>query len=106
MSYFGPGTGPTFLDNVQCSGTETNILSCPSNAIRQENCNHAADAGVRCPGTNKSLQYKQLIHSLFSGKVPAMMEKLDWKEPTMTTKEEYKFVITTLGEQYVIQHGA
>ena len=50
-SYFGPGTGPTFLDNVQCDGSEEVLLSCLSNGIGKENCNHAADAGVRCPGT-------------------------------------------------------
>ena len=53
LSYFGPGSGPTFLDNVQCTGSENNLLLCPSNAIGQENCNHNADAGVRCPGNRR-----------------------------------------------------
>ena len=104
-AYFGAGTGRTFLDNVQCSGTEMHVLSCPSNAIRQENCNHNDDAGVRCPGRNELIHQEHLIHSLLFGKVLAMMEKSDWKEPTSTMKEECKCVTTTLGERYVIRHG-
>ena len=50
FSYFGAGTGPIFLDNVQCTGSEASLLECPSNPIGNENCNHNTDAGVRCPG--------------------------------------------------------
>ena len=50
FAYFGAGIGPTFLDNVQCTGSESNLLECPSNPIGNENCDHTADAGVRCPG--------------------------------------------------------
>ena len=54
LAYFGPGSGPTHLDNVQCTGDEESLLECPSNAIGMENCGHAADAGVRCPGKRVS----------------------------------------------------
>ena len=49
---FGPesdGTVPILLDDVQCTGMETDISSCPSN--RQHNCRHSDDVGVICkPG--------------------------------------------------------
>ena len=49
-SYFGDGSGSIFLDNVQCSGSETSLLQCPSNTIGNNNCDHFTDAGVRCGG--------------------------------------------------------
>ena len=48
-AYFGQGTGRIWLDNVQCSGTETSISSCNKNAYGVHNCGHHEDAGVRCP---------------------------------------------------------
>ena len=47
-AFFGPGTGSIYLDNVQCSGSELTLLSCPSNPIGTHNCGHSEDAGVEC----------------------------------------------------------
>ena len=44
------GTGQIWLDNVNCRGTETRLISCPANPIGTHNCVHAEDAGVNCPG--------------------------------------------------------
>ena len=49
VSTLRPGTGQIWLDNVNCLGTETGLLTCPrSNALGTHNCNHLEDAGVTC----------------------------------------------------------
>ena len=45
---FGQGIGSIWLDNVDCTGSETNLISCQANPIGDHNCGHYEDAGVRC----------------------------------------------------------
>ena len=45
---FGVGTGPILLDNVECSGSETNLGQCDYWSIEEHNCFHEEDAGVVC----------------------------------------------------------
>ena len=45
---FGGGEGSILLDNVLCSGNETNLLQCKHNEIREHNCYHYEDAGISC----------------------------------------------------------
>ena len=49
-SIFSAGSGPIFLDNVVCAGTEDNLLSCSHNQIFQHNCDHSEDVAVICDG--------------------------------------------------------
>lgn len=46
-SGFANGVGPIWLDDVECSGSETRLFSCRSN-LNEHNCVHEEDAGVRC----------------------------------------------------------
>ena len=53
--YFGSSTSrPIFLDNVQCTGSETNITQC---TYTEENCDHSEDAGVICGGVYIPITY-------------------------------------------------
>ncbi|XP_072051923.1 uncharacterized protein [Amphiura filiformis] len=48
---FGQGTGVIVLDNVACTGEETNLYECPLQPrvpFGRNNCKHAEDAGVVC----------------------------------------------------------
>ena len=48
-AYFGQGSGPIWLNNVQCTGRETNLLDCKANTIGVNYCGHSTDVGVVCP---------------------------------------------------------
>uniref|UniRef100_A0A8C9UXZ2 Soluble scavenger receptor cysteine-rich domain-containing protein SSC5D n=1 Tax=Scleropages formosus TaxID=113540 RepID=A0A8C9UXZ2_SCLFO len=48
---FGSGEGTIWLDNMQCSGSETSLLDCQHGGLGTHNCNHGEDAGVICYGS-------------------------------------------------------
>ena len=53
-AYFGQGTGQIVLDDVNCSGSENQLLTCNRGALVSANCDHSDDAGVRCEGTYRT----------------------------------------------------
>ena len=51
FGYFGGARiDPILLDNVKCSGGETNLTACNHKAAGSHNCQHKEDAGVICKG--------------------------------------------------------
>ena len=42
-------TGDIFLDNVGCTGNETNLFECAHRGVGVHDCVHSEDAGVICP---------------------------------------------------------
>ena len=49
QAWHGEGNGFIVLDNVRCTGTETELLNCRSEEPGSHNCSPFEDAGVFCP---------------------------------------------------------
>ena len=60
---FGISTGSVYLDSVDCSGSESNLIDCPrSTAV---SCSYyAGNAGVRCQGTNVGNYTSEILDTL------------------------------------------
>ena len=60
-AHFGQGSGPIFLDDVACSGSEGRLSFCQHAGFGTHNCGHSKDAGVVCSGKNTNLNVKRIF---------------------------------------------
>ncbi|XP_077975564.1 scavenger receptor cysteine-rich domain superfamily protein-like [Styela clava] len=47
-AFYGEGTGPTWLSEVDCAGTEMSLSDCTHNSWGVHHCGHNEDASVKC----------------------------------------------------------
>ena len=62
-AYFGQGTGPIWLDDLSCSGSELTLLQCSHRGLGSHNCSHNEDVSVRCYGSKTGSLFKLKIFS-------------------------------------------
>uniref|UniRef100_A0A3Q0RBL4 SRCR domain-containing protein n=1 Tax=Amphilophus citrinellus TaxID=61819 RepID=A0A3Q0RBL4_AMPCI len=51
-AHFGEGSGPIWLDDVSCSGSERSLTECQHRGFVTHDCTHSKDAGVICSNFN------------------------------------------------------
>ena len=60
---FGEGTGPIFLEGLECNGTETSLLDCTMDVeLGLTVCDHSEDAGIRCYGEQDLHLYIHIMY--------------------------------------------
>ncbi len=60
---FGQGAGTIAIENVACTGTESQLLACSSSVIfNTGTCRHSEDAGVVCEGEFSRNRSQYLYH--------------------------------------------
>ncbi|XP_067320842.1 deleted in malignant brain tumors 1 protein-like [Anolis sagrei] len=50
-AHYGQGSGPIWLENINCTGEEASLKECQKGGWGEHSCRHSQDASVECSGT-------------------------------------------------------
>ena len=64
-AFYGRGSGPIHIDDVACTGTETNVLQCTYDPVTSD-CGHSEDAGVQCQIDSELASYTVMHFIIFN----------------------------------------
>ena len=83
---FSAGTGPILLDNVGCTGNETNLDDCPHNGVGVHDCRHSEDAGVICSQQGMEFNNHEIASETIFGQKRCFLAA---RQPTSTCMNIY-----------------
>jgi len=58
---YGSGTGVIWLDNVECTGSETSLNNCAHSGWGVHNCGHDEDVSIACGDGGKLVTNRFLL---------------------------------------------
>ena len=64
IATFGQGSGPIWYDNVDCTGSETNLTQCSHIGLGVHNCGHGEDAGAVCESKSRLRTHLRMCDDL------------------------------------------
>jgi len=64
-AFYGQESGPIFMSNVNCIGSESHLVNCShsTSSYSLRYCSHSSDVGVECPGEHTlDMSYSFSVH--------------------------------------------
>ncbi|XP_042309050.1 deleted in malignant brain tumors 1 protein-like [Sceloporus undulatus] len=68
-THYGQGSGPIWLESVNCTGDEATLKECQKTAWGEHSCSHSQDANVECSAVESVAFIETSIHLVVAGLV-------------------------------------